>query len=204
MLQSKLPLSTGFDLDFHGFNFSNDNIQYEILHSGGLSGYNLCGGMVYSVLDNFLNGRTIPNDLNPPGKGTPLNSYIYSRQKDAHYKTVPRFVVGINWFVDSVASEYDKLRKQLDKRPAVPVPLFLVKEGMFHGHHVLIIGGQSSPSSANPILDVYDPNYPLVITKIHAEHIAKRFALKNSRGESLGYLKGFFVDTGYEKQMPPW
>ncbi len=196
---STLPLKTNFDPVIHGFKFSNSDIEYELF---GVVGKNLCGGMIYAAKDNFFHRRTIPSATTPPARNTPLNSYIYDRQESAHWGTIPRFLTGISWFVDSVASEYDKISKEV--RLSVPMPLFLIKDGTMKGHHVLIIGCQSSPSLGNPILDVYDPNYPQEITTIHAEHSAKRFALKKADGTNAGYLKGFFVDGGYKPKEPYW
>lgn len=216
-MYSSLPLLTAFDPAQHGFHFSNSKIEWEILHAGGVSGTNLCGGMIYAALDSFLSLRSIPPDRNPPAKRTPLNSYIYVRQKTAHVNnvllqgTVSRLtgetaLFGLfnsdSWFVNSLASEFDKLRKQVERHQ--PVPLFLVKEGFMHGHHVLVIGSQSSPSLGNPILDVYDPNYEDEITSIHTEYGAKRFTLKGPSGDNRGAIRGFFVDEGYSQQRPPW
>lgn len=196
-----LPLGTAFDPIQHGFHFSNDDIEWEI-HPGSVVGKNLCGGMIYAALDSFLYRRTIPSDTKPPARRTSLNSYIYDRQISAHIKTVPQLTFGFSWFVDSLAGEFDKLRKRVEKY--YPVPLFLVKEGSLHGHHVLVIGCQSSPSTGNPILDVYDPNYEDEVTTIHVEYGAKRFTLKGTSSADRGAIKGFFVDEGYKAQMPPW
>ncbi len=214
---STLPLLTAFDPQQHGFHFSNDKIEWEALHAGGVSGTNLCGGMIYAAMDSFLSLRSVPPDRSPPAKRTPLNSYIYRRQKTAHVNNV--FLQGSvsrlagdtalfglfssnSWFVNSLAAEFDKLRKQVERH--FPVPLFLVKEGFLHGHHVLVIGCQSSPSIGNPILDVYDPNYEDEITSIHTEYGTKRFRLKGASGDDRGAIRGFFVDGGYTQQSPPW
>lgn len=208
---TSLELKTVFDPAIHGFKFTNKKIEYELLHRGGKHGKNLCGGMIYAALDNFLFLHTIPRQTDPPLIGSSLNSYIYKRQTDAHRFTVTRFSLGISWFVDrfkeSVTFEFDKIRKKVEAH--FPVPLFLVGEGLMHGHHVLIIGCESSPSLGKPInnnaiFDVYDPNFPNEITSIAAKHSEQRFQLIGPGGSDRGYLQGFFVDMGYEKQLPPW
>jgi hypothetical protein len=212
-MPSRLPLNTVFDPIIHGFQFSNDDIEWEWgIGKGGIHGKNLCGGMVYAAKDNFFYRRTIPPTSAVPALRTPLNEYIYKRQKSAHWGTVPKFLTGFSWFVDSVAGEFDKLRKELDL--GVPMPLFLVKEGTMHGHHVLVIGCESSPSLGSPhsaaptlgniIIDVYDPNYPREVTSITVKHSDKRFTLIGPGGDNRGNLKGFFVDGGYTPEQPYW
>lgn len=196
-----LPIKTNFDPVTHGFKFSNSDIEYELF---GVVGKNLCGGMVYAAKDNFFHGRTIPSTTTPPARNTPLNSYIYDRQESAHWGTIPRFLTGVSWFVDSVAREYDKISKEV--RISVPMPLFLIKDGTMKGHHVLVIGCKNSSSEPipGPILDVYDPNYPNETTSINVDYNAKRFQLIGPDGSDRGYLKGFFVDGGYNPKKPFW
>lgn len=201
-------LSTAFDPSQHGFHFSNNDIEWEI-HAGGPGGKNLCGGMVYAALDSFLYRRAIPPDSKPPAKRSPLNDYIYRRQVAAHLRTVPRLTgetalfdlfSSDNWFVNSVAGEFDKIRNQVERY--YPVPLFLVRSGVLRGHHVLVIACQSSPSLGNPILKIYDPNTPNTVSTLSVEYRMKRFT--NSGTGGMGEWRGFFVDEGYSAKQPPW
>jgi hypothetical protein len=214
-MPSNLSLSTVFEPRIHGFQFSNDDIEWEwgpIVNEGGIRGKNLCGGMVYAAKDSFFYGRPIPRTAVVPALRTTLNEYIYKRQKSAHWGTVPKFLTGFSWFVDSVAGEFDKIRKEI--AVGAVMPLFLVKEGTMHGHRVLVIGCESSPSLGSPhpsaptlgniILDVYDPNYPAEITSIAVKHSDKRFTLVGPGGQNRGNLKGFFVDGGYSPEQPYW
>ena len=209
MAPSAMPLATAFDPATDGFKFSNNDVKWEWPHPGGPHGSNLCGGMVYAALDYFKAGKTIPPDTTPPAIRTPLNSYITSRQLAAHVRTVPRltggtvlFLASPDWYVDSLASEFDAIRKKI--AGGEPVPLFVVRTAAFTGHHVLVIGCQSSPSLGNPILDIYDPNRPNDVSAISVDYAAKRFNNKgpSTTGDGM-VLKGYFVDNNYSPHQPP-
>jgi hypothetical protein len=200
--------TTSFDPAVDGWHFSNTDIEWEMLHEGGPSGKNLCGGMVYLALDYFNGGRAIPPDTAPPPPRSTLGQKIYARQKTAHKHTLPRLISGSifkaitfssdQWFVNSLATEYDELRTKIYQ--GKPVPLFLVGPGPGSGHHVLVIGCQSSPSVGTPALEVYDPNAPNGRSEIRVNHAAKRFTCTGT-GPPDKWL-GFFVDPGYEFVIP--
>jgi len=204
-------LPTDFDVSKHGFHFSNNDIEWEV-HPGSIRGKNLCGGMIYAALDTFLCSHTAPPDTDPPPRGTPMNQYIVQRQLKAHNKTLPRLagqsvVFGLfsynNWYVDSLASEFDKIRRWVAAK--CPAPLFLVMVDTMHAHHVLVTGCQSSPSLGNPILTVYDPNAPDDISEISVDYRSKRFNLLAKKAPSYDWdIRGFFFDPGYIRHTPPW
>lgn len=192
----------------HGFKFSNNDIEWEIF--GFIRGHFLCGGMVYAALDYFGTRKPIPSTTTPTPVGTPLNDYIHSRQSTAHGYTVRRLVASKvalfftasreQWFVDSLASEFDKIRSHI--AGGKPVPLFLVKDG-FTGHHVLVIGCASSPSIENPILLIYDPNRPGDIGRIFVDYQGKKLLNSSSSAASGTPMVGFFVDPNYTEKTPP-
>lgn len=200
--------STSFDPAVDGWHFSNTDIEWEMFNEGGLHGKNLCGGMVYLALDYFKGSRAIPPDTTPPPPRSALGQKIYDRQKSAHKHTLHRLISGSifktltassdQWFVNSLATEYDELREQVYQQN--PVPLFLVGSGPGSGHHVLVIGCQSSPSIGNPILEVYDPNAPNVKSEIKVNYTAKRFTCSGTGPADK--WRGFFVDPGYEFVIP--
>lgn len=209
MASTTMPIATAFDPATDGFKFSNNEIKWEWPHPGGPHGSNLCGGMIYAALDYFNSPKTIPPETTPPAIRTPLNNYITSRQLVAHVKTVPRLAgttilfvtASSNWYVDSLASEFDLIRPKIAM--GQPVPLFLVREPAFTGHHVLVIGCQSSPSLGNPILEIYDPNRPNDVSSITVDYALKRFYNKGPSTTGNGMvLKGYFVDTNYSAHAP--
>lgn len=200
--------STNFDPAVHGWHFNNSNIEWEMFHEGGLHGKNLCGGMVYLALDYFNANRAIPPDTDPPDARSTLGKKIYDRQKAAHKHTLHRLMSGSifktltassdQWFVNSLATEFDEMRKEIYQR--APVPLFLVGSGPGTGHHVLAIACQSSPSIGNPIIEVYDPNAPDLRSEIRVNYTAKRITCTGTGAADK--WRGFFVDPGYEFQIP--
>ncbi|PZN92923.1 MAG: hypothetical protein DCF30_22430 [Hyphomicrobiales bacterium] len=198
-------LRTNFMPPIHGYHFSNSDIKWE-MHPGGPNGANLCGGMVYSALDHHYARKPIPKNSDPPPVRTPLNAHIYSRQVSAHFYTVPRLTRSTILFmfqqlyVDSVASEYDLIRRSIAANR--PVPLFLIKLGAFEGHHVLVTACKSSPSLGGPILELYDPNNENTTTYIESHPAAKRFTISALKAEPY-QIRGFFVDRGYRLKSPP-
>ena len=197
-------LQTTFMPAIQGYHFSNSDIKWE-LHPGGPHGENLCGGMVYSALDHHYARKPIPKDSDPPPVRTPLNAHIYSRQVSAHAYTVPRLMRSTIFFmfhqlyVDSVASEYDLIRRSIAANR--PVPLFLIKLGAFTGHHVLVSACQSSPSPGGPILKLYDPNNENTTTFIYAHPTTKRFTISALNATDY-QIRGFFVDRNYSFKPP--
>jgi|SRR5262245_16982871 len=75
--------ATQFQPSKHGFHFSNNDLK---LSKHG--GFPLCGGMAYAAIDYFVNGMTIPHDIEAPLDGTPLNNYLFGRQAVAHLEYV--------------------------------------------------------------------------------------------------------------------
>lgn len=190
-------LLTPFNPGRHGFHFSNSDIAWTF---GPFSSNALCGGMVYSALDYFLNQLTIPSDTTAPPLESTLQAYIYKRQVAAHVSTVPKFAG--SWlpvlrplFSDiqglDFLGEFNKLVASLSTM--TPVPVCLV--GNLHGHHVLAIG---SSKTAPPTMLVYDPNYPDITVTIQPVQ-GKGFM--HQREASM--WDGFFVDDGYRKETPP-
>lgn len=195
-------LETRFDPKQHGFRFSNNDTVWNVPGTP-IHGQFLCGGMVYTALDYFYGHKTIPQRTTAPPINHKLNRYIIERQNAAHVRTVSRMTVFAflhDWFVESVAGEFDLIRKGIEA--GKPVPLFLLKKEFLHGHHVLVTACRSTPSAAGPFLFVYDPNYPEKTSTIARWGDEKTFSL-NCLGKGQSFLKGFFVDTNYAVHRPP-
>lgn len=195
-------LETRFDPKKHGFRFSNNDTVWNVPGTP-IHGKFLCGGMVYTALDYYYGYKTIPQRTVAPPINHKLNRYIIARQNAAHVRTVSRMTLFSflhDWFVESVAGEFDIIRKSIDA--GKPVPLFLVKKDFLHGHHVLVTACRSTPSAAGPFLFLYDPNYPEKTATIARWGNEKYFAL-SVLGGSVSLLKGFFVDPNYAVHRPP-
>ncbi len=197
-----VTLSTPFESAKHGFHFSNNDTVWNVPGTP-IHGKFLCGGMVYTALDYFYGHKQIPQRKTAPPLNHKLNRYIIARQNAAHVRTVSRmtlFALFHDWYVESVAGEFDLIRKGI--AAGRPVPLFLVKKDFLHGHHVLVTACRSNPSEAGPFLFLYDPNYPDKTATISRWGNEKLFRL-NGPGGSGALLKGFFVDPNYSTHRPP-
>jgi hypothetical protein len=170
----------------HGFHFSNHNIQWSWF--GPISGRTLCGGMVYGALDYFLYRMGVPSDKIAPPIGKPLQSYLYERQKQAHWNTLPR------WGTIGAGIDPGQIRWLNYYLAAQPIPLFLYNLDSQTAHHVLAMG---SSDDDVPTVQVYDPNYP--------DGPAALFPFDGGYWESVSGQSwtGFLVDYGYAKQVPP-
>ena len=159
--------------------------------------YGLCGGMSYSALDYFLAGRPIPPDTAEPPLGTALRQYIFRRQLDtftpgtlAKFATDP-FRSTTDLTHRSRTAFNDVIRRTLDR--GRPVPLGLIKTKGFDNllvgnHQVLAIGYSTRPiiiktktcflgicrtttrRDNEPIIAIYDPNFPGTTKFIQTNH----------------------------------
>jgi hypothetical protein len=182
--------TTTFNPGRHGFHFSNNDIQWKWW--GPISGYTLCGGMVYAALDYYLNKLGVPaNQTAPPvGDTQGLNTYIYERQKSAHINTLTRYGTTAHEGIDP--EQVSWLNYYLGQ--LMPIPLFLYNLIGETAHHVLAI---ACTDDETPLIWVYDPNYPNVTSIL--DPVGSGYFERPS-GQSWS---GFFVDYGYAKVTPP-
>lgn len=193
---------TQFQPSRHGFHFSNNDLN--LPQKGGTV---LCGGMAYSAIDYFLNGMTIPHDIEAPANGTPLNDYIFQRQVAAHISTANKFAAifvpipllspllsGVSTFPDV---EFNKLVGKLGT--GKPCAICLANPG-FSGHHLVAMGCNDKP----PItITAYDPNAPgktAIIQEFKNATGSRTF--RNSADKTLKQWENFFVDTGFQPERP--
>lgn len=179
-------MRVNFNPSFHGFHFSNNDIQWSF---GPISAKALCGGMIYTALDYFNAGMSIPERKTVPVEGEPLHKKIYDRQVDAHLNTVPTFLD--RWTMGrDIQPEINKLKNWLGASQAVPVCLF---KGFGAGHHTLGFGlNESSPVT----LELYDPNFPNKVSYLKQEAEGWRHSVSND------LWRGFFIDDGYTWKKP--
>jgi hypothetical protein len=188
---------TSFDPSLHGFQFSNDDILWSL---GPLGGKQLCGGMVYAALDYFTDTMTIPPDTDAPTPGTPLHSYIYGRQVDAHESTATKFLGSwmpifgplVNNLLLNQNDEFAKLTAILSR--GMPIPICLVGYGA--GHHVLAMDCTNATGAM--IVTVYNPNHPNERGML-IQIADNQFLLSKSSQQ----WSQFFVDDGYQPAAPP-
>ncbi len=185
--------STSFDPASEGFLFSNAKIQWTF---GPFSSTQLCGGMCYAALDYYYSDFAVPRQTAVPIEKSTLHSYIYSRQVDAHVRTVPRFVGSWAPIIGPLLTEAPQSEEivKLNRFMAsdTPIPICLVGHGK--GHHVVAMSIESSPQLK---IEIYDPNIPTISVTLARE--SNGFVHKNNGT----VYRGFFVDDGYSFNPPP-
>ena len=165
-----------FNPEIHGFQFSNHYIEWAF---GPISGKMLCGGMIYAALDYFISKTPIPRLKKVPAIGNPVNNYIYQRQWTAHKNTAYKFTK--YWLKKGSHEEFEKLKDFLKLGKAIPICFY---NGFGKGHHTLGIAAENGREIS---FEVYDPNFPNLISHIKAEGNGYRHSL------SPTLWKGFFI-----------
>jgi hypothetical protein len=148
----------------------------------GNAALGLCGGMVYTVIDYFVDGLRPPSDTTPPGGG-PLFDYVVKRLWDSwdvpaglwRYWTLmnpelPDYGAAIP-FLGSlhisrsevmVAEEWPKVQRELDQQRLAPLGLVRSKSAdpavMGQNHQILAYGYELNGTDLT--LRIYDPNSP--------------------------------------------
>jgi hypothetical protein len=135
--------------------------------------FGLCGGMSFAAADYYLANIEPPNDTEPPAKGNPLYSYLYTRQLESLGSTltaVPKFA---RWMDLPDATPFgtsaltclglDDLRDRVAAGQPVHLGLVLTssKAGgvLWENHQVLAYAAERSPGSGM-LVHIYDPNFP--------------------------------------------
>ncbi|MFE0201144.1 hypothetical protein ACFW0I_36150, partial [[Kitasatospora] papulosa] len=209
---------TGFDPARQGFQFRN-NFQYKPLFDVRLRG--LCGGMAYTALDHFHNGRRIPQQQTLPATGSPLYQNIFGRQVTSIADNLDKWgeltfnPFGwrnrefFNWGLQGFGGgRLEELREAIDAGTPVPLGLYKQDADIFGPHHqVVAVGyelgrytGDLTNHKEDMKIFVYDPDFP-----------GRTMTLVPHPHRSLfGYLEAphltwrtYFVDRKYRPQTPP-
>ncbi len=131
----------------------------------------MCGGMVFTVLDTFHAGLTMPAHTTAPKPGTRLFQYLASRLLTSFngvsgilkYLEWMRFGdEGIAWH--TVNDEWPAIQTDLDKGRACPLGVIKVNSwnplDVGRNHQVLAYGYDLDPDTGDLTIQVYDPNCP--------------------------------------------
>jgi hypothetical protein len=134
--------------------------------------YGLCGGMSSAAADYFLSGTPLPADTAPPGQGTPLYTYLYSRQAATFGILGTMALRFIEWMRlpddgpdgtrARTASELAPIEAALAAGKPILLGLVLVSAAQskepWQNHQVLAYAA----TRRGPVLDlaIYDPNFP--------------------------------------------
>jgi len=211
---------TGFVPATHGFRFDN-TFRTAPIQGSEIQTSGLCGGMVYSALDYYLQRRPIPTQDYTPANETPLRNYIYNRQIDSLIRNADKWAeLGTNW-LGARDSEFfrwglqgtgggrlQELREMIDR--GTPVPLGLWPYG--HGspadyHQVLAIGydlgryrGDLGAYKEDLRIYIYDPNHHGVIKTFKPDLAHEGYCYDD---DANGLWRTYFVDKQYEVHNPP-
>lgn len=163
--------STDFTPEANGFKFRNQEIHWQF---GPFSGRFLCGGISYASLDYYASRRPIPAISEPPPPGTVLNSFLLSRQIDAHKFAIPNLIsswVGSDeiLFASGVSrsENFGKIVNSINDRKPIPVVLVSIDEPVSPASHWVVVTGYGMNESPPDFggwqcmrLEIYDSNYP--------------------------------------------
>jgi hypothetical protein len=185
MASQRVP---GFKPSSKGFHFANDFEQGPVLTLSvplfgdipvGNAAGGLCGGMVFTVLDLFMQNLQPPADTKAPAPGTPLFQYMARRLLDSFngpagvfkYLEWMRFpddaglfgyLKSIGWH--TVQYEWPAIKQDLDNGRLCPLGLIKVESvnplKLGDNHQVLAYGYDLDEGSGDLRVLVYDPNCP--------------------------------------------
>lgn len=171
-----------FRPSLHGFAFRNDFDGSPLPINLGAAEkalrlpnhYGLCGGMSFSAADFYLAGRTLTTDTTPPSRGTPLYTYLYTRQSASLAPAGSGALRFMEWMrlpdagPDSTSertrAEIPAIRAAVARGEAVHLGLVLVAAAQnpqpWNNHQVLVYNASTGPAEYPLELHIYDPNYP--------------------------------------------
>lgn len=223
---------TRFDPAQHGFKFVNNfTVQTQLAGFNGPNFGGLCGGMVYSALDYFHAGMTIPQQNHMPAEGMPLQSYIWNRQQNSAFPNADKWIeYGINpfgnrnreffnWGLQLGSGRLGELKSKIDR--GEPVPLGLKDCGNDcrcpggncpGSHQVLAIGyemgrykGDLGANIEDLSIFVYDPNYPGRTMTLRPDVNGAMYLYREEgqAGVHACRWRAYFTDMKYTRANPP-
>jgi hypothetical protein len=225
----------GFSVTKYGFHFNNyftGSILISVpligqLNFGGTS-YGLCGGMSYSVYDDYLYNVAAPSDSTPFAPGTAHRSYVYNRQDDS-FKADNAFMIRrfIEWIALPIDSNFATTGLQVRShrqfkrviKPALesgkPVVVGLLRadlgdlttmgqgNALLKNHQVLAVGFSlhTLPNGHQEWdIHIYDPNAHDHLSTLHT---AQRMETAYGDSNKTGGFRAFFA-IPYSSKKPGW
>jgi len=174
--------STQFDPGQHGFQFSNDDIEWSW---GMRHGTQLCGGMSFTSLDYFYFSQPIPPRRSPPRSGTPLHRYISARQMHAHRFAIPVLLQGNSpeghndFDCGHSGGALSALRREIDRGRAIPVLLGAVGSALStNSHWVVAIGYDVDGDDHLARIAIYDNKHPRGVIDLVPDASANLYRLR--------------------------
>ncbi|MBE2208467.1 MAG: hypothetical protein IAE84_12825 [Saprospiraceae bacterium] len=232
LTEIKPRVMTRFDPVKHGYKFANNfTVQTQLAGFNGPTFGGLCGGMVYSALDYFHAGMTIPQQNYMPAEGMPLQSYIWQRQQQSAFPNADKWIeYGINpfgefnrkffnWGLELGSGRLGELMSKIDR--GEPVPLGLKDCGNDcrcpggncpGSHQVLAIGyemgrykGDLGANIEDLSIFVYDPNYPGRTMTLRPDVNGAMYLYREEgqAGVHACRWRAYFTDMKYTRANPP-
>lgn len=209
---------TTFIPETHGFRFINTFNGEDIIRWGGL-----CGGMVYAALDYFNHNMPVPRQFYTPANGTPLQSYIYSRQNHATWDVNEKWSeleVSYNTRANEIfrwglqgtnGGRLEELKNSIDDNISRPLGMFaggvLGKDNSNGGRHVVLgVGyamgryrGDLGAHKEDLKILTYNPNQSNVMRTLVPDLIKNCYFEVES-----GYAwRAYFVNKRYDDSHVP-
>ncbi|PKN87152.1 MAG: hypothetical protein CVU46_05405 [Chloroflexi bacterium HGW-Chloroflexi-8] len=201
-------MDTSFLPILNGFKFQNrfeknwPNRFIKILL--GNSAYGLCGGMVFSALDYFLEGKSIITtskivDLEPD-----YIRHLWKRQ----FASMPvrnYFLLASGTFQKDSTLLTNTFNKEIPKviesiNQNLPAPIIIIRskklENPMDNHQILLTGYDIKGPITN--FTSYDPNHPLKTTYLTVNRKSREENITQSTGE---FVRGFFLNCYDNKKQ---
>lgn len=206
---------TSFDVQQHGFRFSNSFDNYRFFGPIEIDLAGRCGGMSYSALDYFFSQMPIPPQPDLPVEGSYLSTYISSRQERSIWNEIDKWVElsfnpggarnseFFNWGLQEDGSgSLGQLIREIDAGRPTVLGLFSVSSGDPSHHHQVVAVGYERASGGSPLsISVYDSNHPGVekVLQPHPQELQYTYPDSSDGERWLTY----FVDLNYRVHRPP-
>ncbi len=178
--------------------------------------FGLCGGMCWSALDRFLDGRRIPRDCPAPGPGEALHAELILRQANALARDVwsrvlewqrqpgRRSGAGSSGAATGLGREWRSLRRSLDA--GEPALLCIILDGgpfatPGNAHQVLAYAYSNDRQAKHIRIRIYDPNHPDDDDRTLDLTLGRTGSPMQAALASHGTIHGFFV-VPYDRAAP--
>lgn len=161
----------------------------------------LCGGMCFSVLDNFHAGVAVRPRKTIPKAGTALSNHLILKQIESLIP--PDGVIKVlNWTAredryiwrHTAGREFGKLRHRLGKGEPAVLALIRAARGTdpLKNHQVVAHQYQINHASGDVKIGIYDPNHPSKkpTLSLNIQNPNQGIGATQSTGEPL---RGFFI-----------
>jgi hypothetical protein len=192
--------TTDFLPSRHGWPFKNDFGKVP-----GIGGLYLCGGMCFSALAHWRDGKPIPASPRAPKWTEGRFWEIFGRQTMSLASRIGTEILKWHRMPDHdgpdgkpgigtrTAAEWPEIRRRIDRGEPVVLCLIRRTEDLTGHHQVVAFGYDYDEASKRVKIAVYDPNYPGRDDVTLSISLARPSDALNPRQSTGDSLRGFFV-----------